>query len=466
MSGATAAAADARRRGPAPGTASTGSAAASATACCKLWTQTTLAPVVSSLLFIVVFGLSLGDRINQIGGFDYEVFIVPGLIAMAMAQAAYSNNASTIFQGRSDRFIDDVLASPMHAWQMNLGYLVGGAFRALIIGGALVALAAPMTGAPVEQPLLLLVAVLLLVAGFGALGTIVGIYAETFDHTSFINNIVILPLTFLGGVFYSVERLGSPWEQISHANPLFYVVDAVRYGFLGVSDVSARLSFAVLAGDDPRPPRLGAVPVLERAEAEAVENGRMTLGFMARFSEVEVFSGLTWQGSLTSNSSPAQLRRTALLGGPLRAHSGRSTKGSTWRRRCTSIAWRCSRSTLPKSASSTRRRLSDSAGGSYRELRPTFTVSAKRHLWHHDWPERKSGSCMSRKVSLTSSFLSLMAQALSARAFTSRRSLTTIPGTRLDRPSRERARSLMRRRTWPLPLGSPRSMLAGAWIWM
>lgn len=213
----------------------------------KLWTQTTLAPVVSSLLFIVVFGLSLGSRISSIDGFDYEIFIVPGLIAMAMAQAAYSNNASTIYQGRSDRFIDDVLASPMHAWQMNLGYLVGGAFRALLIGGALAAVAAPVTGAPVEHPLALILAVLLLVIGFGSLGTIVGIFAESFDHTSFINNIVILPLTFLGGVFYSVDRLGSPWEGISHANPLFYVVDAVRYGFLGTSDVGAGISFAVLA---------------------------------------------------------------------------------------------------------------------------------------------------------------------------------------------------------------------------
>ena len=213
----------------------------------KLWTQTTLAPVVSSLLFIVVFGLSLGARINEINGFDYEVFIVPGLIAMAMAQAAYSNNASTIYQGRSDRFIDDVLAAPMYPWQMNFGFLVGGAFRALLIGGAITAVAIPVTGAPVEHPALLILALLLLVTGFGALGTIVGIFAESFDHTSFINNIVILPLTFLGGVFYSVDRLASPWDTVSHANPLFYVVDAVRYGFLGTSDAGAALSFGVLA---------------------------------------------------------------------------------------------------------------------------------------------------------------------------------------------------------------------------
>ena len=213
----------------------------------KLWTQTMLAPVVSSLLFILVFGLSLGTRIREVSGFDYEVFIVPGLIAMAMAQAAYSNNSSSIFQARSDRYIDDVLAAPMRPWQMNLGLTVGGAFRATLIGLALAALAVPLTSAPVERPLALAAAVLLLVTLFGALGVVVGIYAETFDHHTFINNIVILPLTFVGGVFYSVEILPPPWEQLSHANPLFYVVNAVRYGFLGVSDVSVWLSFAVTA---------------------------------------------------------------------------------------------------------------------------------------------------------------------------------------------------------------------------
>ncbi len=213
----------------------------------KLWTQTMLAPVVSSILFILVFGLSLGSRIKQVSGFEYDVFIVPGLIAMAMAQAAYSNNSSSIFQARSDRYIDDVLAAPMRPWQMNLGLTIGGAFRAVLIGVALGALAIPLTGAPVERPLALAAAALLLVTLFGALGVVVGIYAETFDHHTFINNIVILPLTFVGGVFYSVDILPSPWEQLSHANPLFYVVNALRYGFLGSSDVSVWLSFAVTA---------------------------------------------------------------------------------------------------------------------------------------------------------------------------------------------------------------------------
>jgi ABC-2 type transport system permease protein len=213
----------------------------------RLWTQTMLAPVVSSVLFILVFGLSLGSRISGIGGVPYDVFIVPGLAAMAMAQAAYSNNSSSIFQARSDRYIHDVLAAPMYPWQMNVGLSVGGAYRALVIGAAVMALAIPLTDAPVEHPLALLVAALLLVTLFGALGTVIGIYAETFDHHTFVNNIVILPLTFVGGVFYSIEVLPSPWEEISHANPIFYMVNAVRYGFLGTADVDPALAFGVTA---------------------------------------------------------------------------------------------------------------------------------------------------------------------------------------------------------------------------
>ena len=213
----------------------------------KLWTQTMLAPVVSSVLFILVFGLSLGTRIKEVEGFPYDQFIVPGLIAMAMAQAAYSNNSSSIFQARSDHYINDVLSAPMHPWQMNLGLSIGGAYRALLIGGGLMAVALPLTGTPIEHPFLLAAAALLLVVLFGSLGVVVGIYAETFDHHTFVNNIVILPLTFLGGVFYSVTTLASPWEEISHANPIFYIVSAVRYGFLGESDVDVWLAFGVTA---------------------------------------------------------------------------------------------------------------------------------------------------------------------------------------------------------------------------
>ena len=213
----------------------------------KLWTQTVLAPVVSSMLFILVFGLSLGDRIRNVGGVDYEVFIVPGLIAMAMVQAAYANNASTIFQARSDRYVNDILSAPMHPWQMTLGFVLGGVFRAFLIGVALLVLSVPLTGVPVEQPFALMAAVALGLVLFAALGTIVGIHAETWDHTTFIANIVILPLAFVGGTFYSVDLLPSPWEELSHFNPVFYLVQAVRFGFLGESDVSIWLALGVTA---------------------------------------------------------------------------------------------------------------------------------------------------------------------------------------------------------------------------
>ena len=213
----------------------------------KLWTQTVLAPVVSSLLFIVVFGLSLGGRIRQVSDVDYEVFIVPGLLSMAMVQAAYANNASSIFQARFDRYVHDVLSAPMKPWQMTLGFTIGGIVRALAIGALLLAAAAPLVGVPVERPFALLAAVLLGLVLFASLGLVVGIYAETWDHTTFIQNIVILPLVFVGGVFYSVEVLPSPWEELSHFNPLFYLVNAVRFGFLGHSDVSVWLSLGVTA---------------------------------------------------------------------------------------------------------------------------------------------------------------------------------------------------------------------------
>jgi ABC-2 type transport system permease protein len=213
----------------------------------KLWTQTIVAPVVSSALFIVVFGLSLGDRIREVGGFPYEAYIVPGLVAMTMAQAAYNNNSASLFQARFDRYLHDVLAAPIRHWQVNLGLNMGGVVRALLIGIALTALAVPLTGVPIRQPLVLALAIVLLLVLFCSLGVVVGIYAQTWDHTSFINNLVILPLSFLGGVFYSVDSLPSPWQELSHVNPLFFMINAVRHGFLGESDVALWLSLGVTA---------------------------------------------------------------------------------------------------------------------------------------------------------------------------------------------------------------------------
>jgi len=211
----------------------------------KLWTQTVAAPVISAFLFILVFGLSLSGRIRHVEGVDYRVFIVPGLITMAMVQAAYANNSSSVFQARFDRYLNDVLASPMRNWEINLGLSLGGVVRALLIGLSLLALALPITGVPVREPAILLVAVLLGLTLFASLGVVVGIYARSWDHAGFVQNIVIVPLSFLGGVFYSVSVLPSPWREISHFNPIFYLVQAVRYGFLGSSDVSVGLALAI-----------------------------------------------------------------------------------------------------------------------------------------------------------------------------------------------------------------------------
>ena len=136
----------------------------------------------------------------------------------------------------------------MQPWQMNLGYNVGGVLRALAIGLGMAVIALPITDVPVREPLVLLLAVLLGLVLFGALGTVVGIFAETFDHHTFVNNIVILPLAFLGGTFYSVDSLSSPWHELSHFNPVFYLVNAVRYGFLGTSDAPVGICLGVTAG--------------------------------------------------------------------------------------------------------------------------------------------------------------------------------------------------------------------------
>lgn len=213
----------------------------------KLWSQTIVAPVLASFLFIVVFGLSLGGRIREIDGVPYDVFIVPGLIAMAMAQAAYSNNSSSVFQARADKYVNDVLSAPMRPWEVNLGLAFGGVVRALAIGGSLLVLALAVTDVPVRHPLVLALAVALLLVLFASLGVIVGVYAETWDQAGFVNNILILPLSFLGGVFYSVELLPSPWQEVSHVNPIFFLINAVRYGFLGTSDVPVGVALAVTA---------------------------------------------------------------------------------------------------------------------------------------------------------------------------------------------------------------------------
>ncbi|WP_320671251.1 ABC transporter permease [Patulibacter defluvii] len=213
----------------------------------KLWVQTIVAPVISSLLFIVVFGIALGDRIAAVDGVPYDQFIVPGLVVQAILTAAYSNNSSTLFQARSDRFLNDVLSSPLRWWEVNIGVAIGGVVRGLLTGAVLLVAAVLMTGVAIEQPLILVVATALVLVAFAQLGVIAGIYAKSWDFMAFVTTLVILPLSFLGGIFYSVDRLPEGWQVVSHLNPIFYLVQAFREGFSGTSDVPIGLSLAVVA---------------------------------------------------------------------------------------------------------------------------------------------------------------------------------------------------------------------------
>ena len=187
-----------------------------------------------------------------------------------MLTAAYANNSSSIFQARNDRYIDDILAAPMLPWQVDVGLTLGGVLRALMIGGALTAIAAPLLGVPIAEPLLLIAASFAAILLFASLGVIVGIYAQSWDHHSFVSNLVIQPLAFVGGVFYSVDILPSPWQELSHANPLFYMVDAIRHGFLGQSDVSPLVSLPITCVLAARDVRVVGVAVQVRPQAEAV----------------------------------------------------------------------------------------------------------------------------------------------------------------------------------------------------
>jgi ABC-2 type transport system permease protein len=212
----------------------------------KLWIQTLVAPVVSSLLFIVVFGLALGDQIADVDGVPYKEFIVPGLVVQGILTAAFSNNSSTVIQSRMDRFINDVLSSPLRWWEVDIGLAIGGAVRGLLTGVLLLVLAIALTGIGVAEPLVLITATILVLIAFAQLGVITGIYANSWDSVAFVTSLVILPLSFLGGTFYSVARLPEFWQVVSHFNPIFYGVQAFRIGFLGHGDANVYVALAVL----------------------------------------------------------------------------------------------------------------------------------------------------------------------------------------------------------------------------
>ena len=213
----------------------------------RLWSQTIVPAVLVAVLFIVVFGVALGDRIPTIDGIPYETFIVPGLVLMGVATSAFANTATSIFQARNDGFIEDPVSSPMGPGHLLVGYLAGGVVRGLLIGLATLASARLLVDYPLERPLVLAAALALTSLAFSALGTAVGLLSRGWEFQNVVGSLIIQPLVFLGGVFYSVSALGQPWRALTHADPIYYMVLAAREGITGHGEVAPALSLGVTA---------------------------------------------------------------------------------------------------------------------------------------------------------------------------------------------------------------------------
>ena len=212
----------------------------------KVWTQTLFAPLLTSALYVVVFGYGLGSRIREVEGVPYLQFILPGLILLSVITASYGNTSLSLFDAKRERYIDDVLISPITPLQMTLAYVLGGVLRGLLVGAGTFTLAIPLAGLPAERPLLLLAAGLATSVTFASLGVVAGVLATRIDHIFFLSTIVLQPLTFLGGVFYSAEMLPAPLRIATYADPIFYAVDAFRFAAVGVSDVPPYPALAAL----------------------------------------------------------------------------------------------------------------------------------------------------------------------------------------------------------------------------
>ena len=212
----------------------------------KIKRQTLGAPLLETFLYISVFGAALGSRIDELQGVDYVVFIIPGLIMMAWAMNAFSNNASSILQQKFQRAIDDQLSSPASPLELLLAFTLGGFLRGFLVATLTFVAASFLVGVPVEQPLVLIPSLFLVGFFFSQMGVLIGVRAEQFDDVSFAQTFVLQPLIFLGGVFYSAALLPEPFETLTHFNPVYYMIGLVRYGFLGISDTSVALSLALL----------------------------------------------------------------------------------------------------------------------------------------------------------------------------------------------------------------------------
>lgn len=210
--------------------------------------QTILGPVLETYLYITVFGASLGSRISDLEGFRYVVFIIPGLLMMSFSINIFSNNASSIMQQKLQRSIDDQLASPVTNTQLLAAYGLGGFIRAMIITGITFLTAwVLIPDLPVEHPFLFLLSFALIGLFFAMAGVLVGLRAEKFDDLSLYQTFILQPLIFLGGVFYSASLLPDTFEAITRFNPIYYMINTVRYSMLGKADVNVAWCLAVIA---------------------------------------------------------------------------------------------------------------------------------------------------------------------------------------------------------------------------
>ncbi|MBD8897757.1 ABC transporter permease [Rhodanobacter sp. DHG33] len=215
----------------------------------RIWTQTLIPPVITVTLYYVIFGKLVGSRIGSIdGGFSYMEYIVPGLVMMNIITSSYANISSSFFGAKFQRSVEEMLVSPMPHWIMLLGYVLGAMTRGLIVGALVLLVALFFTHLHLIHPLMVLLSVLLGSAIFSLTGFINAIYARKFDDVALVPTFVLTPLTYLGGVFYSVKMLPEPWQSISRANPILYMVNAFRYGVLGISDVQVGVAIVVMIG--------------------------------------------------------------------------------------------------------------------------------------------------------------------------------------------------------------------------
>jgi ABC-2 type transport system permease protein len=212
----------------------------------KIKRQTVGAPLLETFLYISVFGAALGSRIDELHGIDYVKFVVPGLIMMAWAMNAFSNNASSILQQKFQGAIQDQLSSPASPMQLLLAFSLGGFLRGMLVAVLTFTAASILIGVPVEHFLVVVPGLFLVGFFFAQLGVLVGVRAEQFDDVSFAQTFVLQPLIFLGGVFYSASLLPEPFESITHFNPLYYMINLVRYGFLGYTEANIALSLTFL----------------------------------------------------------------------------------------------------------------------------------------------------------------------------------------------------------------------------